>query len=79
MDEQITKSKVLDGGKMHRFNWVLVLSGLALFFLGFAALAAVGKEYHGFKGFLAPAMLVAGLFVIALGFIVHKHPGGSKG
>jgi len=74
MDEQLQGHRVFDGGKMYRFNWVLVFSGIALFFFGFVALAAVGKEYHGFKGFLAPAMLMAGLIVIVAGFVLHKHP-----
>lgn len=78
MPDNQQQEKMLDGGVMHRQNWVLVLSGLAVFFSGFFVLALVGKEHHGFRGFLAPFLLVAGLVVLAAGFIHHRNPEGRK-
>lgn len=56
-------------GDMEKKNWLMFFAGLSIFVLGFIVLAVVGKDFHGFKGFLAPFLLILGLVVIAWGFI----------
>ncbi len=65
-------STVDRNGDMKRLNWLTVFSGLILFFSGFFILSSVGKDYHGFLGFLAPFVLIAGLVLIAFGLLVRK-------
>ncbi len=59
-----------DRTAMSRRNWLLVFAGLALFVLGMTVMVLVGKNHHGFSGFLAPFFLVAGLVVCAVGMLV---------
>jgi len=59
-------------GDMERLNWLTVFAGLLLFFSGFFILSFVGRDYHGFLGFLAPFVLIAGLILIGLGLLVRR-------
>lgn len=61
-------------GHMSRKNWVITLSGIAVFFFGLFVMSLVGKDYHGFKGFLAPFLLIFGLLITSLGLIVGEEP-----
>lgn len=59
-------------GDMERLNWLTVFAGLLLFFSGFFILSFVGRDYHGFLGFLAPFVLISGLVLIGLGLLIKK-------
>lgn len=59
-----------DRTAMGRRNWLVVFSGLVLFVLGMTVMVLVGKNHHGFFGFLAPFLLVVGLVVCTVGMLV---------
>lgn len=70
------QKELLQDGKMTRLNWYIVLTGLAVFLLGFAVMSAVGDAHHGFKGFLAPFLLIFGMLVVIGGFVFHPRGNG---
>ena len=57
-------------GEMSRKNWLIVAIGFAVFIMGFVFLSFVGRDYHGFKGFIAPFFLIGGLGGIITGMVV---------
>lgn len=66
-------SETVDKAAMGKRNWIYALSGLVMFACGMAVMAAVGHDHHGFIGFLAPFLLIAGLVVTAVGMLLPPH------
>lgn len=73
------QKQVLKDGKMGKSNWLVVAGGLVLFLLGFFVMSAVGDQHHGFKGFLAPFLLIFGMLVVIGGFVWHPKSDSEHG
>jgi len=55
---------------MERRNWIVVIAGVGVFFLGLLIMVFVGKNHHGVLGFFAPFSLIAGLILCVIGTLL---------
>ena len=61
---------------LSRRNWIVMLIGVFVFFLGLVLMIFVGRNHHGLIGFLAPFSLVSGLVLCVVGMVLPS--GGSR-
>ena len=52
---------------MQKNNWIVVLSGIALFFFGYFLISKVTRNYDSFYAFISISTIVIGLIVVTVG------------
>lgn len=56
---------------MKRQNWLMVVSGILLMYLGFFLASFITTNYDGGYAFLTVLSILAGLVVVVLGLSMH--------
>jgi len=63
---------------MHKNNWLLVIGGILITYLGFVLIAPITTNYDGFYAFVAISVTIIGLIIVIVGLSVDFYSNEKK-